>query len=262
MLVPLGRDLLAAQRPRRLHVLLERVEVADRRRPKHGRTQHDVGQRVLRVLAGLAAAGEERLERLRRELDHAVALDPAWPSPLEVELLRAEHAELHGAQPTAGVSEDLGSVSEHRGLSDTSRSRLRVDDDLRDPGQVAADPLLDLARARVRLGERERESSPIVRKTTSPSSVSRNRSSRGGAAGRLLNDARHRLRVGGRAPRRRPSASSASGSRCVRTRRPREAPPGSRARPRSRSGAPPPATSRPAASGAARPPSGRRPAAR
>ena len=36
------------------------------------------------MLARLAAAREERLERLRRELDHAVAFDPARPTALEV----------------------------------------------------------------------------------------------------------------------------------------------------------------------------------
>ena len=44
------------------------------------RPQVDLVQRELGVLARLAAAGEEGLERLRRELDHAVALDAAGPA--------------------------------------------------------------------------------------------------------------------------------------------------------------------------------------
>ena len=65
-------------------MLLEGVEVADRGRVEHRRPQVDVGQRVLGVLAGLAAADEERLERLRRELDDAVAVDASGPASLEV----------------------------------------------------------------------------------------------------------------------------------------------------------------------------------
>ena len=61
------------------------------------RPQVDVGERVLGVLARRAAAGEERLQRLRGELDHLVALDPAGPAALERELPRREHAELHGS---------------------------------------------------------------------------------------------------------------------------------------------------------------------
>jgi hypothetical protein len=45
------------------------------------------------MLASLAAAAEERLKRLRSELDHAVALDPARPAAFEVTILRREHAE-------------------------------------------------------------------------------------------------------------------------------------------------------------------------
>ena len=61
-------------------------EDADARRVEHGRAQVAVGQRVLGVLAGAAAAGEERLQRLGGELDDAVALDPARPAPLELQL--------------------------------------------------------------------------------------------------------------------------------------------------------------------------------
>ena len=63
----------------------------------HGRQQAHLVERVLGVLAGVAAAGEERLERLRGELDHAVALDPPGPA---ADLLphRSEHAQLHGSR--------------------------------------------------------------------------------------------------------------------------------------------------------------------
>ncbi len=54
----------------------------DNRRP-----QVDVGERVLGVLARIAATGEERLQRLGRQLDDPVALDPAGPAALERELL-------------------------------------------------------------------------------------------------------------------------------------------------------------------------------
>ena len=64
---------------------------------EHRRAQHDVGERELRVLARVAAAGEERLQRLRGELDYAVALDAAGPAALEIVLRRTEHAELHGS---------------------------------------------------------------------------------------------------------------------------------------------------------------------
>jgi hypothetical protein len=50
------------------------------------------GERELRVRARLTAAGEERLEGLRCELNDAVALDAPGPSALEIHSLRAEHA--------------------------------------------------------------------------------------------------------------------------------------------------------------------------
>ena len=62
-----------------LHVLLEGIEVADGRWMEHRRPELDLGKRILGVLACLPTPGEERLERLRGELDHAVALDPARP---------------------------------------------------------------------------------------------------------------------------------------------------------------------------------------
>src|SRR4029077_3511632 len=73
------------------------VEDPHRRRMEHRRAEHDVGERVLAMLARVAATREVRLKRLRRELDHAVALDPAGPAALEVVLHRTEHAELHGS---------------------------------------------------------------------------------------------------------------------------------------------------------------------
>ena len=72
------------------------VEVAHGRRVEHWREQLHVVEPELGVLARGPAAGEERLERLRRELDHPVAVDPAWPAALELPVLRPEHAELHG----------------------------------------------------------------------------------------------------------------------------------------------------------------------
>ena len=56
---------------------------------EHRRAQVDVGERVLGVLARVAAAGEERLQRLRGELDHPVAVDATRPAALERELPRA-----------------------------------------------------------------------------------------------------------------------------------------------------------------------------
>ena len=49
-----------------------------------GGEQVDLGERVLGVLARAAAAGEERLQRLRGELDDAVAVDPPGPAALEL----------------------------------------------------------------------------------------------------------------------------------------------------------------------------------
>ena len=76
-------------------MLLEGVEVADRRRVQDRRPQRDFCERVLGVLAGLPTAGEEGLERLRGELDDALALDAPRPAALEVVVGWREHAELH-----------------------------------------------------------------------------------------------------------------------------------------------------------------------
>src|SRR5436190_19677681 len=94
-LVPLRRNVSAAKGTGVLDVLLERVEVAHRGRVQDGRPEVDVGEGVLRVPPGRAAASEERLERLRRQLVNGVALDEPRPAALERELARCEHAEAH-----------------------------------------------------------------------------------------------------------------------------------------------------------------------
>ena len=53
-----------------------------------------VGKTYRMLQEGRQAADEERLERLRRELDDAVALDASGPASLEVGALGAEHAQL------------------------------------------------------------------------------------------------------------------------------------------------------------------------
>ena len=63
-------------------------EDAHARRVQDRRAELDVGERVLGVLARAAAAREERLERLRSELDDAIAVDAPGPAALEVGLLR------------------------------------------------------------------------------------------------------------------------------------------------------------------------------
>ena len=99
-----------------------------------------------------------------------------------------------------------------------TRSRLGVDDDVGDLRALAPDPLLDLARPRV--GVRERHvpgRAPSVRNATSPPSVWRKRSSRGGVPVASRDDAPHGLAppATSSAVARRPARSSASGSRCV-----------------------------------------------
>src|SRR5690348_10647017 len=59
------------------------------------RAENHVLERVDVVLTGFAAAGEERLQRLGGELDHAVAVELPGPAALEVPVSRSEHAELH-----------------------------------------------------------------------------------------------------------------------------------------------------------------------
>src|SRR5438046_2058650 len=77
-------------------VLLEGVEVADGGWAAHRREEAHLCQGVLGVCPRLAAAREERLQRLGGELDHPLALDPAGPASHLV-LDRREHAELHGS---------------------------------------------------------------------------------------------------------------------------------------------------------------------
>ncbi len=66
-------------------------------RVQHRRPDDDVLEREHVVLAGTAAAGEERLQRLRGELHDAVPLDAAGPAALEVAVFRREHAEPHAS---------------------------------------------------------------------------------------------------------------------------------------------------------------------
>src|SRR5262249_23688930 len=71
------------------------VEDPHRGRMEHRRAEDDVGERILRVLTRRPPAREERLQRLGRELDNALAIDPARPAALEILVARREHAQLH-----------------------------------------------------------------------------------------------------------------------------------------------------------------------
>ena len=129
-LVPLLRHLGAARAARAFATCSSNaMKSRTRRRLKHRRAQVDVGERVLGVLARRAAAGEERLQRLRGELDHLVALDPPGPAALERELPRREHAELHGSVWTitsamSGRSRRIrSSISLARAWASSSRLR-------------------------------------------------------------------------------------------------------------------------------------------
>ena len=109
-----------------------------------------------------------------------------------------------------------------------------MDDDLGDLGALAADPLLDLARAGCASASGVPASRPSVRKTTSPSSVSRKRSSRGGAPVASRTIRVHRRGVA--RPRDASRALRLLGERLemrLHRRRPRAPPRRSRARPRS-----------------------------
>src|SRR3954468_15159220 len=97
LLVPLRRNLLAAQRSRRLDVLLEHIEVAYRGRVQDGGTEVALGERILGVPPRASAAGEIRLQRLRCELHDRVTLDDPGPAAFELQVARREHAELHGS---------------------------------------------------------------------------------------------------------------------------------------------------------------------
>ena len=76
------------------------VEEPHRRRVLHGHEQGDVGERVLRMHARAAADEEERLQRLRGEVEHPVVLDAADPPAVERVVVRVEHAEAHRAYST------------------------------------------------------------------------------------------------------------------------------------------------------------------
>jgi len=56
---------------------------------QHGRPQDDDVERIVRMLAGVAAAREERLKRLRCKLNDAIAFDAPGPAALEMPILRA-----------------------------------------------------------------------------------------------------------------------------------------------------------------------------
>src|SRR5712691_2606178 len=94
-LVPLRGHVEPAGRAGSPDVLLEGVEVADRGRVQDRWAQDHLREWVLGVLVRLPAAGEERLERLRGELDDAVVLDAPRPAALELVVGWREHAELH-----------------------------------------------------------------------------------------------------------------------------------------------------------------------
>ena len=143
-------------------------EDADARRVQHRRAEHDVGKRILGVLARAAAAREERLQRLRRELDDPVAVDAPGPSPLEIGLLRAEHAESHGSVWT--ITSAISGCARRMSSS------------------------ISLARAWAS-SRRLWPSRPSVRNATRPTSVRRKRSSRGALPGRLAHDPLDRGRV-------------------------------------------------------------------
>src|SRR5205823_3886650 len=133
-----------------------RAEDAHRRRLQHRRTQQDLVERELRVLARLAAAGEERLQRLRRELDDAVAFDSPRPATLEVAVTRREHAELHASGSVCTITSWIS------GRSRRIISSIRLACACASASAVAPP-------------------SPSVRYATSPSSVFRKRSSSGSA---------------------------------------------------------------------------------
>ena len=82
------------------------------------------------MLARIAATGEERLQRLRRELDDPIAVDPPGPPPLELRPLR------------------LNMQSFTTGRPFRLARRFRVHDDVRDLGRLEPNAGLDLAAAR------------------------------------------------------------------------------------------------------------------
>ena len=89
------------------------------------------------MLPRAAAAREERLERLGRKLDDAVAVDLPGPAALEIHPLRTEHAELHAGSVCTTTSAISGASSRSRAsislarewassrLADASRASVR-----------------------------------------------------------------------------------------------------------------------------------------
>ena len=157
-----------AEREERRLVALGRAEHAHARRVQHGGPKLDVVERVLRVLAGAAASREEGFERLCRELDDAIAVDPTRPAALELGALGAEHAEFHGSVWTITSA-----------ISGCSR-------------RMSSSIALACACAS---SSRHWPSRPSVRKATRPTSVRRNRSSRGGRPVASRHDALDRVGV-------------------------------------------------------------------
>src|SRR5207237_3529735 len=126
-LVPLGRNLLPAQSTGGLHVLFEGVEVADGGWVQNGWAEVDFVERILGMPARDSTAGEERLQRLCRELDDGVALDDPRPAALELQIFRSEHAEFHDtlvsvAYPCLAP----GRVREARLASENAESRASL----------------------------------------------------------------------------------------------------------------------------------------
>ena len=62
---------------------------------EYRREEHDVVQRVLRVLSRSPSTREEGLERLRSQLEHPLAVDAPDPAALQRVADRMEHAEPH-----------------------------------------------------------------------------------------------------------------------------------------------------------------------
>src|SRR5262249_13160044 len=100
-----------------------------------GREQPDVRQRILRVLARRAAAREERLQRLRCQVDDAVPVDAADPAALHRVSEGMEHAETH-----------YGSVCTTTSAIPGTALRPRSSIALARPGAAGGDPAPPRAR--------------------------------------------------------------------------------------------------------------------
>src|SRR5487761_1559585 len=182
-------DVVGREDRRRIgeHELAVFVEEPDRWRMEHGRAEDDAVEQVLGVLACKPAAAEERLQRLRRQLDDAVAVDPTRPAALERKVCRREHAELHYS----------GSVCTTTSAICGSLSRMRSS--------------ISLARACASASAWPAPSRNVMW-ATSPSSVSRKRRSRGSTpvTSRTIDRTVATSPATSAAP-----AVSESGSRCV-----------------------------------------------